>query len=64
MPDIGTIRDMLTFIRDDLQRVQALERAAELISTTLAEIEAVERRRLAPFPRSLIDAGVLPCRKH
>ncbi|KAB2920346.1 MAG: hypothetical protein F9K29_02380 [Hyphomicrobiaceae bacterium] len=64
LPDIGTIRDMLTLIRDDLQRVKALERAAELLSATLAEIDMAERRRLAPFPRTLVDMSIWPYRKH
>jgi hypothetical protein len=62
--DLGTVRDTLTYIRDDFQRVPALERAAELIDAALAEIRATERRRLAPIPRSVLDTQLLPRRKH
>jgi hypothetical protein len=62
--DLDTVRDTLTYIRDDLQRVRALERAAELIGAALSEIRAAERRRLAPIPRSVLDARLLPRRKH
>jgi hypothetical protein len=62
--DLGTVRDTLTYIRDDFQRVPALERAAELIDAALAEIRATERRRLAPIPRSVLDTRLLPRRKH
>ena len=64
LPDLGTVRDMLTCIRDDLQRVPALERAADLIGAALAELQAAERRRLAPIPRSILDSRLSPSRKH
>jgi hypothetical protein len=53
--DLGTVRETLACIRDDFQRVAGLQRAAELIGTALAEIEAAERRRLAPIPASVLD---------
>jgi hypothetical protein len=62
--DLGTVRDTLTYIRDDFQRVPALERAAELIGAALAEIQAAERRRLAPISRSVLDTRLLQRRKH
>jgi hypothetical protein len=62
--DLGTVRDTLSYIRDDLQRVPALERVAELIGAALAEMLAAERRRLAPIPRSVLDARLLSRRKH
>jgi hypothetical protein len=37
--DLGTVRDTLAYIRDDLQRVHGLECAAELIAAALAEIQ-------------------------
>ena len=61
--DLATIRETLTYIRDDLQRVPALERAAEALSSALAEIAAAERRQLASLPRSVIEARWLPRRK-
>ena len=55
--DLGTVRDTLAYIRDDLQRVPGLECAAELIASALAEIQAAERRRLAPIPRSVLETA-------
>lgn len=57
------LRETLAFIRDDLQRVPELERAAQLLSTALAEITTAERRRLAPIPLSIIDARWIRRRK-
>jgi hypothetical protein len=62
--DLGTVRDTLTYIRDDLQRVPALERAAELIDAALAEVQSAERRRLAPIQRSILDTRLLPRPRH
>jgi hypothetical protein len=59
--DLGTVREMLACIRDDLQRVPGLERAAALLGSASAEIEVAERRRLAPVPSSIVDAR-LPSR--
>ena len=61
--DLGTVRDTLAYIRDDMQRVPALERAAELIDASLAEVQAAERRRLAPIPRSVLETRLVPWRK-
>jgi hypothetical protein len=47
-----------------LQRVPALERAAELIGAAVAELQAAERRRLAPVPRSILDNRLPRSRKH
>lgn len=62
--DLGTVRDVLGCIRDDLQRAPALERAAELIGAALAELQAAQRRRLAPVARSILDSRLLRSRKH
>lgn len=62
--DLGTVRETLAYIRDDFQRVRALERAAELLSLALAEVEAAERRRLAPIPGSILDAARLLRPRH
>ena len=35
MIDLGTVRETLAYIRDDLQRVPGLERAAELLGSAL-----------------------------
>jgi hypothetical protein len=59
--DLGTVRETLAYIRDDLQRVPDLERAAELVASALGEIAAAERRRL---PRSILDAWLMPRRRH
>jgi hypothetical protein len=50
--DLETVRNTLTYIRDDMQRMPALERVAELIEAALAELWAAERRWLAPIPMS------------
>ena len=62
--DLGTVRETLAYIRDDLQRVAGLERAAELLGSALAEIAAADRRRLAPIPRSILELQLLRRRKH
>jgi hypothetical protein len=62
--DLGTVRDMLSYIRDDLQRVPALERAAELIGAALGEVQAAERCQLAPIARSVLEMRLQPRRKH
>ena len=62
--DLGTVRDTLAYIRDDLQRVPALERAAELVGAALAEVQAAERRNLASLPRSVLEMRLHPRRKH
>ena len=59
--DLGAVRETLAYIRDDLQRVPGLERAAELVASALGEIRAAERRRL---PRSILDAWLMPRRRH
>ena len=62
--DLGTVRETLACIRDDLQRVAGLERAAELLGSALTEVEAAERRRLAPLPQSVLQARLRARRKH
>jgi len=62
--DLETLRNTLTYIRDDTQRVPALARAAELIEATLAELRAVERRRLAPVPHGILKINTASRRKH
>ena len=61
--DLATIRETLAYIRDDLQRLPALEGAAKLLMAALAEIAAAERRQLASLPRSVIEARWLPRRR-
>ncbi len=62
--DLGTVRDTLAYMRDDFQRVPELERAAELLAQALAEVEAADRRRLAPIPRSVLEARLNARRRH
>jgi hypothetical protein len=62
--DLGSVREMLVCIRDDLQRIPGLARAADLLGLTLAEIDVAERRRLAPVPCSIMDARLRPRRRH
>jgi hypothetical protein len=59
--DLGTIRETLAYIRDDLARVPGLERAAEMIGSALGELEATEGRRL---PRSILLAYLRPRNRH
>lgn len=59
--DLGTIRETLAYIRDDLARVPGLEQAAELIASALGELKTAERRRL---PQSILDACRRPRRRH
>jgi len=62
--DLGIVRDTLAYIRDDFRHVPALERARELIAEALVEIRLVERGRLEPIPRSVLERRLLPRRKH
>jgi len=62
--DLGTVRETLVYIRDDLRRVVGLEGAADLLSSAIAEVEVADRRRLTPLPRSLVDAQPLWRRAH
>ena len=64
LTDLGTVRETLACVRDDLQRVAGLERAAELLGSALAEVEAAERRGLAPIPQSVLEVRRLARRKH
>ena len=57
-------RETLAYIRDDLQRVPGLERAAEHLVSALAEVEAADRRRLAPIPRSVLEGRLRSRRRH
>ena len=62
--DLGSVRETLAYIREDLQRVPGLERAAEHLVSALAEVEAADRRRLAPIPRSVLEARLRARRRH
>ena len=62
--DLETVRNTLTYIRDDMQRVPALERTAEHIAAALAEPRAAERRRLAPIPHCILKINSALRRKH
>lgn len=58
--DLETVLNTLTYIRDDMQRVPALQPAAELIAATLAELRAVERR----LPHCILKINSPLRRKH
>ena len=62
--DLGTVRDTLAYMRDDFLRVPGLEHAAELLSHALAEVDAADRRRLAPVPYSVLQARLLARRRN
>lgn len=44
--DLGTVRDTLAYMQDDMARVPGLEKVADAIARTLQEIDAVK-----PTPR-------------
>jgi hypothetical protein len=62
--DLDTIRETLTYIRDDIQRVPGLEKVADRLTAALVEMAAAERRRLGPISHSVIDARLVLRRKH
>ena len=62
--DLGTVCSTLAYIRDDMQRVPGLERAAELIDEAVAELRAAEGRRLAPISHSLLKTRLGARHKH
>lgn len=62
--DLDTIRETLIYIRDDIQRVPGMEKAADRLTSALAEIAAAERRRLGPISHSVINARLVLRRKH
>jgi hypothetical protein len=59
--DLGTIRETLAYIRDDLARVPGLEGAAKLIASALDELSTAEHRRV---PRSILEARLRPRNRH
>jgi hypothetical protein len=59
--DFATVRNTLAYIRDDKHRAPAPAR--ELIEATLAELLAVERRRLAPIPICILKINTASRRK-
>jgi hypothetical protein len=59
--DLGTLKETLAYIRDDLARVPGLERSAEIVGSALAELEAAEARHM---PRSILEAHLRPRRRH
>ncbi|HSR82463.1 MAG TPA: hypothetical protein VLL28_16955 [Hyphomicrobiaceae bacterium] len=63
MFDFEFVRNTLTYLRDDRQRVPALARAAELIEATLAELLAVERCQLTPIRHCILTINTAPRRK-
>jgi len=60
--DLETIRETLVYIRDDIQRVPGLERAAEGLTTVLAEIAAAGHRRLALSAARIATRRTPPCK--
>jgi len=62
--DLGTVRDILSVIREDLQRLPGLQLAAELLGCALDEIAMAEQRQTASIPRSVLDARFRPRRRH
>jgi hypothetical protein len=56
--DLTTVRETLTYIRDDLQRVAGLEAAAAALAKAVDEIEAAERQR-APIQLDIMRSRFL-----
>lgn len=42
--DLGTVRETLLYMHDDMKRVPGLEAVAAALKSTLAEIETAERQ--------------------
>jgi len=59
--DLGTLKETLAYIRDDLQDLAGFERAAELVDSALKELKAADRSGL---PRSIIEANLRPRHRH
>jgi hypothetical protein len=59
--DLGTLKETLAYIRDDLADLAGFERAAELVGSALRELEAADRSGL---PRSIIEANLRPRHRH
>lgn len=61
--DLGTVRDTLTYMHDDMSRVPGLEKVAVALQSAIAEIDAVERS-VRPATLAPIDlARFLPRRR-
>lgn len=58
--DLHTVRDTLSYMKDDMQRVPGLEKVAAALQGALDEID--KARPPAPVPLSPIAARFLPRR--
>jgi hypothetical protein len=59
--DLGTLKETLAYIRDDLADLAGFERAAALVGSALEELKAAD---LSGLPRSIIDAKRRPRHRH
>lgn len=48
--DLSTVRDTLTYMRDDMRRVAGLERVADALDDALIEIAVSEQNQPTPIP--------------
>jgi hypothetical protein len=60
--DLDTVRETLTYIRDDLQRVPGLQSAAEALGAALREIDHCNKR-LSVLSQGVISSSFF-IRKH
>ena len=57
--DIGTIRETLAYMRDDLRAAPNLAKVGSALEAALAEIDAVSAAR-APASTRAVPAGLFP----
>jgi hypothetical protein len=62
--NLDTVRETLTYIRDDIRRVPGLEEAADRLTAALVELADYESRRLSPLSQSRIEVRIPLRRKH
>jgi hypothetical protein len=57
--DLSTVRETLTYMRDDARSIPGLEQVAAALDTALSEVDAAERR-LQPVSYSPTMSRFLP----
>ncbi|MEO1207705.1 MAG: hypothetical protein AAFV45_15365 [Pseudomonadota bacterium] len=55
--DLATVRDTLSYMRDDMRRIPALARAADALDDALVELTVAEQSEPAKLPSHPISAG-------
>ena len=59
--DLSTVRETLTYMRDDARSIPGLEALAQSLDAAIAEVDATEAR-LQPHTASPIASRFLPAR--